>query len=90
MTVFSFRLLARSRVLWSHIFTTNLFCNGIVLDHVLYSFGRNYARNVQSKHQRAETFLSSSSLVKFLLFFIYFFFYINYFSKQQKNQHKNF
>ena len=43
-----------SGVLRLHIFMTNLFRNGIVLEYVLYtvhcSFERNYARNVQSKH----------------------------------------
>ena len=31
-------------------FTASLFHNGSVLDYVSYSFGRNYARNVQSKY----------------------------------------
>ena len=39
-----------SGVLQWHIFTANVFHNGIVLDYVSYSFGRNYAQHVQSKH----------------------------------------
>ena len=49
-----------SGVLRLHIFMTNLFRNGIVLEYVLYtvhcSFERNYARNVQSKHRGPELF----------------------------------
>ena len=58
---FPLRLLARVRVMQPHIFAANMFCNGIVLDNVSYSFGKNYAWNVQSKHKRARTLLSSGS-----------------------------
>ena len=61
----------RTGVLQSHIFTANLFCNGIVLDYVSYSFRRNCTWNGQSKHQRAGTLLSSGSVVIF--FFTCFF-----------------
>ena len=55
VSVASSRLISKpgvhgSGVLGLHIFTTDLFHNGIVLDYVSYSFGRNYAWNVHSKH----------------------------------------
>ena len=93
MTVFLFRLLAWGRNIAVACFMTNMFCNGIVLDYISYSFGGQSSECTVKALEESLLEMYSQSTRGPELFFLYvvkcFFFYIRYFSKTtKKKQHE--